>query len=42
MFDGNSGNYRQEIITNDGFWPDVDLLEFQKSRSLPSSIDTDF
>ncbi|MEQ4641236.1 head completion/stabilization protein [Providencia rettgeri] len=42
MFDGNSGNYRQEIITNDGFWPDVDLMEFQKSRSLPSSIDTDF
>lgn len=42
MFDGNSGGHRDETITNDGFWPDVNLLEFQQSRALPTDINTDF
>lgn len=42
MFDGNSGGHRDEIITNDDFWPDVNLLEFQQSRALPTDINTDF
>lgn len=42
MFDGNNGGYREETISNDGFWPDVNLHEFQKSRALPTDISTDF
>ena len=42
MFDGNSGCHRDETIINDGFWPDVNLLEFQQNRALPTDINTDF
>lgn len=42
MFDGTDGGYSKELITNDGFWPDVDLYDFQKSRALPTDIDADF
>lgn len=42
MFDANDSGYKKELITNDGFWPDVDLYDFQKSRSLPTDIDADF
>ncbi len=42
MFDANDSGYSKELITNDGFWPDVDLYDFQKSRSLPTDIDADF
>ncbi|MCW2257818.1 hypothetical protein M2263_003909 [Providencia alcalifaciens] len=42
MFDGNSNEYSNEVIQNDGFWPDVDLYEFQKSRAIPTDINTDF
>lgn len=42
MFDGNDGDYREEIITNNGFWPDVDLQDFQRSRAIPTDISADF
>ncbi|WP_434172237.1 hypothetical protein AHYW_001394 [Providencia manganoxydans] len=42
MFDGNSNEYSHDVIQNDGFWPDVDLYEFQQSRALPTDINVSF
>ncbi|MGE1735046.1 head completion/stabilization protein [Morganella morganii] len=42
MFDGNDGDYREEAIKNNGFWPDVDLQDFQRSRAIPTDISADF
>lgn len=36
MFDGKSIHYQQAIIQNDGFWPDIDAGDFEKSRSIPA------
>lgn len=39
MFNGRPLDYQHEKIINDGFWPDLDLADFQKQRSLPPDID---
>ncbi|HGH3388623.1 TPA: head completion/stabilization protein [Citrobacter freundii] len=36
MFDGKSIQYQRAIIQNDGFWPDIDAGDFEKSRSIPA------
>ncbi len=36
MFDGKTIHYQQAIIQNDGFWPDIDAGDFEKSRSIPA------
>lgn len=36
MFDGKSIHYQQAIIQNDGFWPDIDAGDFEKSRTIPA------
>ncbi|MEN3260705.1 head completion/stabilization protein [Sodalis endosymbiont of Spalangia cameroni] len=39
MFNGNPTHYQDATLTNNGFWPDVNLADFQKRRSLPIDID---
>ncbi|PAX78230.1 head completion/stabilization protein [Citrobacter sp. TSA-1] len=36
MFDGKSIHYQQATIQNDGFWPDIDAGDFEKSRTIPA------
>uniref|UniRef100_UPI00301C71CD head completion/stabilization protein n=2 Tax=Morganellaceae TaxID=1903414 RepID=UPI00301C71CD len=42
MLNGNSVTYQNETLTNDEFWPDLNLGDFQKSRAIPANIDADF
>lgn len=39
MFAGNGINYSTNIITNDSFWPDVVVGDFERSRALPADVD---
>jgi len=39
MFNGRETDYQKKTIINDGFWPDLELSDFQKQRSLPPDID---
>lgn len=41
MFNGNTVDYRDAPLTNDGFWPDLNLREFQVNRRLPADLDND-
>ncbi|PHM68273.1 head completion/stabilization protein [Xenorhabdus sp. KJ12.1] len=41
MFNGNTVDYRDAPLTNDGFWPDLNLREFQVNRKLPADLDND-
>lgn len=41
MFNGKATDYQDITLTNNGFWPDLNLGEFQRSRSIPSDIDSD-
>lgn len=41
MFDGNSVDYQDSQLTNDGFWPDLNLSDFQRQRKIPSDMDND-
>lgn len=34
---GNDG-YQQATLKNDGFWPDLELEDFQRERSIPPDI----
>lgn len=40
MFSGNPINYQDVPVTNDGFWPDLNVKDFQDSRSIPADIST--
>ncbi|EJC6256948.1 TPA: head completion/stabilization protein [Klebsiella aerogenes] len=39
MFSGKPLDYQDEPLTNNGFWPDLNLKDFQAQRSLPADID---
>lgn len=39
MFSGTPIDYQDAPLTNDGFWPDLSLAEFQEQRSIPPDID---
>lgn len=39
MFSGKPIDYQDEPLTNDGFWPDLNLAEFQEQRSIPADVD---
>nr|WP_282666976.1 head completion/stabilization protein [Providencia rustigianii] len=39
MFNGNDVGYQSIDITNDGFWPDLNLDEFQRQRKIPIDLD---
>jgi len=41
MFNGLEIDYQNIIIQNDGFWPNVDIADFQRSRSIPAAISVD-
>lgn len=41
MFSGKPLDYQDEPLTNNGFWPDLNLKDFQAQRSLPPDIDAD-
>ncbi|HGE8506347.1 TPA: head completion protein, partial [Serratia marcescens] len=30
MFSGEPIDYQNEVLTNDGFWPDLNLADFQQ------------
>lgn len=40
MFSGNPIDYQDVPVTNDGFWPDLNVKDFQKSRNIPADIET--
>lgn len=38
MFSGSSGaDYQETVITNDGFWSDVNAGDFEKRRGVPAA-----
>lgn len=39
MFSGKPIDYQDEPLKNAGFWPDLNLKDFQAQRSLPPDID---
>lgn len=39
MFSGNDANYQATTITNDGFWPDIDIAEFERRAVVPADAD---
>lgn len=39
MFSGTPIDYQNAVLENDGFWPDLNLEEFQRQRSIPPDID---
>ncbi|CAI2439617.1 head completion/stabilization protein [Serratia proteamaculans] len=41
MFNGKTTDYQDTTLTNNGFWPDLNLADFQERRSIPSDIDAD-
>lgn len=38
MFSGNPINYNDVPLTNNGFWPDLNLKDFQEQRALPPDM----
>jgi hypothetical protein len=41
MFNGLEIDYQEIIVKNDGFWPDINIADFQKSRSITAAISAD-
>ncbi len=41
MFKAKSGDYSEDVISNDAFWPDIHVDDFQRRRSIPPDIDQD-
>lgn len=41
MFNGNDLNYQDNPIINDGFWPDINLADFQKQRQVPPDLNNE-
>lgn len=41
MFSGTPIDYQDEPLTNDGFWPDLNLADFQEQRSIPVDVDAE-
>nr|DAJ42700.1 MAG TPA: head completion protein [Caudoviricetes sp.] len=38
MFNGRTQEYDDTTISNSGFWPDIEIAEFQKQRAIPLQI----
>lgn len=38
MFRPGDNGFQKSTLTNDGFWPDLALDEFQRERSIPPTI----
>lgn len=41
MFNGKPLDYQDVPLTNNGFWPNLNLKDFQAQRSLPPDIEAD-
>ncbi|HHF0505249.1 TPA: head completion/stabilization protein [Vibrio antiquarius] len=42
MFDGKSSqSYQSTEIENDGFWPNLNVGDFEKRRGIPSNFDSE-
>ncbi|EIZ9128712.1 head completion/stabilization protein [Franconibacter pulveris 601] len=41
MFSGKPLDYQNEPLTNNGFWPDLNLRDFQAQRALPPDMEAD-
>lgn len=41
MFSGTPIDYQDEPLENNGFWPDLNLKDFQSQRTIPADIDAD-
>ncbi|WP_324029924.1 head completion protein [Pantoea sp. JZ2] len=39
MFSGTSIDFDDACLTNDGFWPDMSVKDFQSQRTIPADID---
>ncbi|MDQ9126923.1 head completion/stabilization protein [Serratia fonticola] len=39
MFRPGDNGFQKSTLTNDGFWPDLQLDDFQRQRQIPPSID---
>ena len=39
MFSGKQIDYQDAALTNNGFWPDLNVKDFQAQRSLPPDVD---
>ncbi|EPR9221349.1 TPA: head completion/stabilization protein [Citrobacter farmeri] len=39
MFSGTSIDFDDATLTNDGFWPDLSVKDFQSQRTIPADID---
>jgi hypothetical protein len=39
MFAGGDITYSADVITNDGFWPDISAADFEKRRAVPAEQD---
>jgi len=39
MFSGNPIDYTDEPLINNGFWPDLNLKDFQEQRAIPPDMD---
>ncbi|MBY8212899.1 head completion/stabilization protein [Vibrio fluvialis] len=39
MFNGTDNGYQNTVITNDGFWPDVNAGDFERLRGTPAAQD---
>ncbi|EMK3382386.1 head completion/stabilization protein [Vibrio parahaemolyticus] len=42
MFDGKpTSSYQDTIVENDGFWPDLNVGDFERRRGIPSKLDNE-
>lgn len=41
MFSGTPIDFQDEPLENNGFWPDLNLKDFQSQRTIPADIDAD-
>ncbi|HED3853632.1 TPA: head completion/stabilization protein [Enterobacter soli] len=39
MFSGKPIDYQNAALTNNGFWPDLNLADFQAQRAIPPDMD---
>ncbi|KHT37860.1 head completion protein [Pectobacterium odoriferum] len=38
MFSGTPVDYQDAVLANNGFWPDLNLRDFQEQRTIPADI----
>lgn len=41
MFSGKPLDYQDEPLKNEGFWPDLNLKDFQAQRAIPADVEAD-